>query len=295
MKTTGLIGSILAALILFSCRASTQPPGIPADPPGSASGPSTEFCRAEWSDYASREADSLGADFYIGAWTRVDEPIGFAVNSNDYPFVMPCAETVNGARQLILTISGNIGYDAGAGSWAYNQNITSNSGDYSTIYVHADRFPSYPAGQPDESAMRGWVYAAWHFKRSSEGTIVNQFLKFGVDGAVIRTPQDIVDGTGVFSEPMPPPSPEYATPVSVCVGGGPRGWGKLYMQYAKAYRMAEAPTEEEVDAISRRTSPDPQAWADWPLVGADLRDVSGHGRDLAMVGNAYPGPAGPAF
>jgi hypothetical protein len=286
MKAFHLAAACLLASLAVSCVFSAQPSG------GS---PSTEFCRAECSDYATREADSLGTDFYIGAWTRVVEPEGHRFNSNDYPFVLPCSETVGGVGQLILTISGNIGYDEGAGSWAYNQNITTNTGDYSVVYVRTDGLPRYPAGQPDEAAMRGWVYAAWHFKRSAQGTLVSQYLKFGPSGAAALVARDAVDGTGGFTEFLPPPAPEYATPVSICVGGGPRGWGRLHMQYAKVYRMEEPPTEAEVDAIALNTSPDPRAWADWPLVGAGLKDVSGHGRDLAMTGQAYPGPAGPSF
>jgi hypothetical protein len=296
--------ALLTILVFFSCKigstaASSSTPSPPTStspssaPPGSL--PSTEFGRAAWTDYAFFDAESPGSDYYVGAWTHVIEAMGSAPNSNDYPFVMPCSETVGGDGQLILTISGNIGYDVGAGSWAYNQNITSNSGDYSTVYVHPNQYSGYPVGQPDEAALRGWVYVAWHYKRAAAGTIVNQYLKFGLDGAVIRAPEDVIDGTGGWSSPLPSPAPEYATPVAICVGGGDRGSANLFMQYAKLYLMADAPSDAAVDAISRRIAPDPNAWADWPLIGADLRDVSGHGRNLEMNGSAYSGIAGPGF
>jgi hypothetical protein len=310
--TRGLLAFFLPSVLALSCGAgmpASSPSMTPASTPSPAASPTfgdpasprpcTEFGREAWTDYARYPDDGLqdlpGTDFYVGAWTRVLEPMGYPQNSNDYPFIIPCAQSVGGQSQLILTISGNIGYDGGAGSWAYNQNITSNTGDYSTVYVHPGRFEGYPAGRPDEADMRGWVYVAWHFARSAAGTVVNQYCKFGPSGAVIRSPVDVIDGTGVFDGSAPSPLPEYATPLAICVGGGDRGWATTYMQYAKVYLMGQAPSAAEVDAISRRTSPDPAAWADWPLAGGDLSDVSGHGRDLVMRGSAYPGPDGPAL
>jgi hypothetical protein len=288
---------LFIVLALFSCGN-----GLPSPSPGSL--PSTEFSREAWTDYAEYPAVSLGTDFYVGGWTHTVEPMGYDTENpvysgtgNDYPFIFPCAESVGGTEQLILTISGNIGFDSalGGGAYVYNQNITSNTGDYSGTYIRPGTIEGYGEGQPDEGAMRGWVYVAWHFRWvEGIGTVVNQYAKFGADGAVVRTEEDAIDGTCVFDGSVPPPPvPERATPVSLCVGGGPRGWARIFMQYVKVYRMASAPSSAEVEAIARRTEPDTGAWADWPLVDASLADVSGNGRTLAMLGSAHAGIAGP--
>ena len=259
---------------------------------------STEFCK-NGSDHA-RIDQSPGASFYIGGWTHSIEPMGSGRIGNDYPFIIECKETVDSSRQLLMMISGNIGYDSGPGFWFYNQNITTNTGDYNTILAHAGQY-GYPKDFPDEAGVRGWVYVGWHYRPSSSGTQVSQYLKFGVDGPVILV-EDVIDGTGGWSKPKPDPINEPATPVAINVGGGPRGCEDIYMQYAKVYVMKDAPSKAEVDAIALRTTPDTEAWADWPLLGGDLRDVSGNDRALApsvdRSGKSAvfpPAIAGPAF
>ncbi len=282
---------IVTIACLASCGWSSRPA---ARSPGSL--PSTEFGRTAWMDYALCE-DAPGTDFYVGCWTRAVEPAGDGTGENDYPFVLRCSETVSALQQLIYTISGNIGFDPGygpGGAFVYNQNITSNTGDYSGIYVFPGVYPSYGQGRPDEGDLRGWVYVAWHFRRTPLGTAVNQYVKFGPDGEVIKNDEDVIDGTGGFSGSPPPPAPEYATPLAICLGGdGYRAWSVMEMQYAKAYVMANPPTPAEVDAIALRTEPDSSAWADWPLIGGGMEDVSGNGRHLAVQGTAHAGSAGP--
>lgn len=255
---------------------------------------STEFGRVEVDVATFQGAPS--ASFYIGGWTHTVEALGTAMSGNDYPFVIPCSEMVGSTAQLLLTISGNIAYDSGYGSWYYNQNITTNTGDYATIYAHTGQF-GYPSGTPDEAGLRGWVYVGWHYRPTTKGTAVSQYLKFGTGGLVLLT-EDVVDGTGGWSG-NPTAVNEPVTPKSISIGGGPRGWAKIYMQFAKVYEMATAPTLDQVNSIALRTEPDPAAWADWPLIGAELADVSGHGRNLTAVDgtgkkatlySAIPGP-----
>lgn len=261
------------------------------DPPYSAL-PSTEFGRMDWTDTAAFSSASPGRDFYIGAWTHTVEPMGDRSNTtgNDYPFVITGSETVGGSAQLLLTISGNIGYDAVLLSYVYNQNITTNTGDYSVAYINPGEFGV--EGQPDEAAMRGWVYVAWHYRAAAEGTVVSQYAKFGPSGPVNLTAGETINGMGGWP-PAEVPAPEFVTPVSISVGGGDRANGRMYMQYAKVYVMTDAPSVEEVDAIAMRTAPDPAAWADWPLIGGNMDDVSGNGRALTVKGSPCPGITGP--
>jgi hypothetical protein len=49
-----------------------------------------------------------------------------------------------------------------------------------------------------------------------------------------------------------------------------------------------------VNAIYMQSAtPDPSAWADWPLISGNPADVSGHGRNLTVNGAVAPGVAGP--
>ncbi len=264
--------------------------GSPATGSNSAQ-PSTEFGRADWTDTAEYGAASPGSDFYIGAWTHTVEAMGIQTGTgNDYPFVSSCSETVSGEAQLLLTISGNIGYDAMLGTYMYNQNITTNTGDYSVAYIDPGEYGV--AGQPDEATMRGWVYVAWHYRRTAAGTEVKQYTKFGPAGPVILSAESTIDGTGGWP-PAETPTPEFCTPLSISLGGGDRANGRMYMQYAKVYAMTEAPTLDEVNSIALMTAPDTAAWADWPLVGGSMIDVSGNGRDLIKKGSPTSGISGP--
>jgi hypothetical protein len=270
--------------------------------PSSSIPHSTTFSTTAWTDYAEYSADSPGSDFYIGAWTHTVEPMGYTTDpngegytgtGNDYPFVIPCSEIVGGFDQLLLMISGNIGFDSGAGSFTYNQNITTATGDYSTIYIYPGQFGGI-AGQPDEAAMRGWVYAAWHYHMTTDGTVVNQFAKFGVNAPVIAAPAATINGMGGWPPPADP-TPEFVTPKSICVGGDYHSWACLYMQYAKVYVMTEVPTLDEVNSIALRTMPDTTAWADWPLFAGSMEDRSGNSRTLVMKGTALEGIEGPGL
>lgn len=255
---------------------------------------STEFGKTAWTDYAEYAGGSPGSDFYIGAWTHTVESMGDHTGTgNDYPFVIPCSEMVGGLPQHLLTISGNIVYDAAIPGYIYNQNITTDTGDYAVAYIRQGELGGSP-GQPDEAAMRGWVYVAWHYRQTVAGTVVRQYAKFGPTAPMVLTAEAVINGQGGWP-PAPTPTPEFVTPVSICVGGGDRGSARLYMQYAKVYVMTQAPTLAEADAIALRTAPDPAAWADWPLIAGNMDDVSGNGRDLTMKGSAGSGIAGPGL
>ncbi|MBK8476044.1 MAG: hypothetical protein IPL39_06935 [Opitutaceae bacterium] len=228
----------------------------------------TEFGRGDWTDTAVLH-EGPPTDCYIGCWTHVVAPVGAGQKGNDYPFVIECSESVAGEPQLNILVSGNMGYDLGAGSWYYNQNIMTNTGDHVTWYAHGD-----------EAAFRGWVYNAWHFQRIGANTKATQFLKVGIDGPMEITSQEILPN-------------ETCTPSAVHVGGGPRCSGNVYLQYAKIYTMTTAPSVAQAEAIALRRIPDPTAWADWPLLGGAVSDTSGHGRHLTVEGSVAPGILGP--
>ncbi len=285
--------------ILFICLSNCNSPSEPAGEISSRQ-LSTEFGRTAWTDYAEFRAETPGKNLYIGAWTHTVEPMGYGTvpnpegytgTGNDYPFVIQCSETVSGLPQLLLMISGNIGFDSTLQNYVYNQNITTNTGDYSTIYINPGQYGGIP-GYPDEAEMRGWVYVAWHYFATDSGTVVHQFTKFGIDGAVIATPPAIINGMGGWPPPDSP-APEFVTPVSICVGGGDRGSARIFMQYAKVYAINTPPSLSEVNSIALMTKPDTSAWADWPLIEGDMRDVSGHKRNLTIKGTANAGIEGP--
>jgi hypothetical protein len=69
----------------------------------------------------------------------------------------------------------------------------------------------------------------------------------------------------------------------------------MHMQYVKVYERSSVPSLQEVNQIALMTTADTSAWADWPLVGSSLADVSGNGRDLAAAGvlsSSIEGPFG---
>jgi hypothetical protein len=207
-------------------------------------------------------------NYFIGAWTHVVPPMGSGVKGNDYPFAMYCQEGE------VSFVSGNF-----ATPFYYNANIM--TFDAKGRYI--DDYTVLVDGFATEAMCRDWVYVGWHFQRMGTSTSVTQYVKYVgsanlVDSKITQT----VPGTWtpsrlqVGSDPVHAPS----TP--------------MYIMYARIYAMDTPPTDEEVDAISMHSAtPDPTAWADWPLVDGDPSDVSGNGRNLTVNGAVGQGVLGP--
>lgn len=224
---------------------------------------STLVGQSDWIDYGNVNS-TPPVDFIIGTWTHVYPPVGSGQKGNDYPFV------IGATPYNVICVSGNIGYDGGAGAWYYNANTMTGSGDHVTVYLHAS-----------EAVVRDWVYVAWHFKRIGSSTTTTQYVKLGVTAPMEQVAQETVS--------------ELYTPSKVYLGGGPAAWEHSYMQYARLYAMSSIPSASAVNAIAMRTTPDPAAWGDWPMIDAGTSDVSGNGRNVVITGSWLPGIAGPAL
>lgn len=211
----------------------------------------------------------MPANVFLGAWTRVVPP-GSQGKGNDYPFALFCQEGE------ISFVSGNIGPP----DWAYNANImlfdASNAylDDYTLVFADA----SY-------ASDLDWVYVAWYLQGDGAQTSVTQYIKFiGSPNLVDNQVTQLVPGRW--------------TPTRLLVGADPNRYAEttLYIMYARVYAMEQPPSEQQLKSFySNAATPDPTAWADWPLVSADPSDVSGHGRNLVVHGAVTPGIAGPAL
>lgn len=215
-----------------------------------------------WSDYGEVN-ESPPVNFFVGTWTHVSAPMGSGGKGNDYPFVFRCTEGYN-----LICVSGNIGYDATAGTWVYNANTMTGSGDHMVVYLNTT-----------ETVARDWVYVGWHFLRTGSRTITSEFVKFGLSAPAMLVAQDTVS--------------ETYTPINVWIGGSPYDWAQTYLQYARLYEMESVPGASEIDAIAMRTTPDETAWGDWSLINASTLDLSGNGRDAIITGSWYSGITGP--
>jgi hypothetical protein len=206
-------------------------------------------------------------DYFVGAWTHVVPPESGG-KGNDYPFSAPCKEGE------VSFVSGNIG----PSEWAYNTNImlfdTSQNylGDFTLVFVAADY-----ATDVD------WVYVGWHFRRSSGQTSVTQYVKF-------------IGSANLVDNKVTETVPGIWTPTALQVGGDPSRYPDttMYIMYASLYATDVPPTDEQLNAIyTRGATPDPSAWAAWPLDDGNPADVSGHGHDLTVHGPVARGVQGP--
>ncbi|HJX62389.1 MAG TPA: hypothetical protein VJ860_00380 [Polyangia bacterium] len=207
-------------------------------------------------------------NYFIGAWTHVQPPMGSGTKGNDYPFEMYCQEGQVGL------VSGN--FDS---PYQYNANVMTfgQSGGYIADYT------TLVDPTTNEATCRDWVYVGWHFLRDGANTAVTQYVKYVGSS-------NLVDSTITASVPG------NWTPTHLNVGGDPMRYPgtPMYIMYARIYAMDAAPTASQVNAIYMQSAtPDPSAWADWPLISGNPADVSGHGRNLTVNGAVAPGVAGP--
>ncbi len=207
-------------------------------------------------------------NYFIGAWTHVEPPIGSGPKGNDYPFAVFCQEGE------VSFVSGNF-----ASPYNYNANIM--TFDSAGNYINDYTFFADP--NSTEAICRDWVYVGWHFQRTGGSTSVTQYVKYVGSS-------NVVDSTIVQSVPGD------WTPTRVCVGTDPIRYPDtpMYIMYARIYALDVPPSAAEVQAIYLHSAtPDATAWADWPLVAGNPADVSGHGRDLTVTGTIAPGIPGP--
>lgn len=249
---------------------STGSPGCSGG--GSSPNPSLQYAAHTGQDHGSVNFgfDSpLPDNYFLGAWTHVVPP-GSGGKGNDYPFAVYCREGE------ISFVSGNMGPPA----WAYNANIMlfDASGAYINDFTLVFADSSYAADVD-------WVYVGWHLRRAGSQTSVTQYVKFiGSANLVDNQVTELVPGTW--------------TPTSLMLGSDPNRYADttMYIAYARIYSMDVPPTAQELSAIyTSAATPDPTAWADWPLINGDPSDVSGHGRKLTVNGAVARGIVGPTL
>ena len=207
-------------------------------------------------------------NYFIGAWTHAQPPMGSGTKGNDYPFEMFCQEG------QVRFVSGNF-----YSPYKYNANIMTfdQPGNYIADYT------TLVDSTSTEASCRDWVYVGWHFRRNGANTTVTQYVKY------VGSP-NLVDSTVTGSVPG------NWTPTRLNVGGDPVAYPgtSMYIMYARIYPMDTAPSASQANAIYMHSAtPDPSAWADWPLIGGSPADVSGHGRNLTVNGAVTAGVAGP--
>lgn len=237
---------------------------------GSGNGADTPHATQTGQDHGSvhfRFDGPLPSNYFVGAWTHAVPP-GSKGKGNDYPFAMYCQEGE------VSFVSGNFG----PSEWAYNANIMlfdsggTYLGDFTLVFASS----SYAVDVD-------WVYVGWHLQRSGGRTSVTQYLKFiGSPNLVDSRVTELVPGTW--------------TPTQLLVGGDPARYADttMYIMYARVYAMDVPPTDQQLATIySQAATPDPAAWADWPLIDGGPTDLSGNGRDLSVDGAVVKGIAGP--
>jgi len=177
------------------------------------------------------------------------------------------------------------------------------AGDYTLDYRSVPR-----------SQAVGWVWVAWQVIVNSNSFTIRQWLKFGIDGAVILTNEDVAPFSELREFLLVYGNNEWAydngyewtqeiadawTPtdaVSFQVGKD-----NSYLCHARMDAMSEEPSLEYLDQIARGTAPLNTAWADyelnWRRGKANLSDRSGNGRDLEIEsdGTLYEGEISPDF
>ena len=267
--TSSTGGRIASTGGLVANSGGTTTGGKPAGSGGSGGatiGRSTETGLNHGSGYFSIKVDQL-SNFFIGAWTHAQPPMGSGPKGNDYPFAAYCKEGE------VSFVSGNFN-----APYRYNANIM--TFDQGGAYI-AD-YTGFTDISTNEATCRDWVYVGWHLQRNGTATNVTQYVKY-------LGSSNLVDNT------MTEKVPGNWTPTSIWVGSDDR-WPdtSMYIMYARIYAMETAPTAAQVSAIyTRSATPDSTAWADWPLTGGDPADVSGHGRNLIVNGTVKVGIAGP--
>jgi hypothetical protein len=268
-----------------------------------------------WYDLCERNDAPAGGSLF-SVWTRL--PVGWTNWWHNMEVF-----SLKGSNWSMSYIVANISFVEGAQAM-YNANtmlgVNFECGGRTYDPYDADYSWYYRWGQT--ARQTEWVWVAWQTVVTGDSIRVRQWLKFGVDGAVI--PAWDADANNDTSEvnlaklrerfrtnyPADMPDSQHAEwehsvaawvpsdAVSFQVGAHSAG---VYLTHARLEARSTEPTLAELEAISRRTSPDPTAWADyelnWKDGAANLTDRSGHNRHLQPVpgGTFYRGSAFPGF
>jgi hypothetical protein len=223
----------------------------------------TEVGRVSYSDYGQVSA-SMPTSLFIGAWTRTYQTSGS--KGNDYPYAF-C-----GTGGGFEVVSGN------TGGQNYNANTMAR---YPGLYTWQGDFAYYQHEAPSLQACYDWVYVGVYTQHSGNTSVQTLWVKFGPSGVIQSTTTDVVNVS--------------ISPNTLWIGSSWANPSHMYMQYLRVYAMSAKPTTAQIEAIAQRTTPDPTAWGDWPLIAGGTQDVSGNGHAITVTGTWYSGVAGPAL
>lgn len=256
---------------------------------------SIEFGRTEWgSDYAER-ASAPNAGTLFSVWTKIPDPGSPPWSRGN----MECY-ILTGANWHLRAIAGNASANSSSDA-RYNAN-TMFFADGPETYV-ADYTYYDSVGGNQEAPYLDWVWCAWQVVIGASDITMRQWLRFGTSGSAFAAGSDtvtfaairtILQSNGWSAGAAAAWTP--GQPTSFNVGS----WaGGSNLTRACVYALGTEPSLATLDAIAEHTSPDTNAWADYPLNwtggAANLSDVSGNGRNLTLLpgGTLYEGPTGP--
>jgi hypothetical protein len=261
-----------------------------------AAGASIEYGRRLYGTDDSLRNDAPSGGTLFSVWTKIPDP------GSTYPWSRGNMDdyVLYGQNWYMRCLTGNSSA-ASATSASFNANsmlFADPSGTWVNDYSY------YLNTAMTESQVRGWVWAAWQVVVNANSFTIRQWLKFGLNGAVVAAGESnptfteirsaLVSMRGFTASQAAAWVPGDATSFHVGKDNG-------YLTHARMAATSATPTLAALDTIARANAADTSAWADYELVwvnGApNLSDRSGHGRNLSIEagGTLYAGPAGPAF
>ena len=267
-----------------------------------ASTTSIEFGRTQWgTDYATRPDAPAGGSLF-SVWTKIPDP------GSSYPWSRGDMDVylLIGANWYFRGTVGNSGansstdarYNANTMLFGNNGNLGNDGGTWASDYSYYESGWGNP-----EAPYRDWVWVAWQIIVNSDSFTIRQWLKFGVNGAVLAAGEStptfaavriLLVQSGWTQAAANAWTPTDAKSFQVGSGNG-------YLSYARMMARNTLPTLAELETMARNSVADTSAWADYPLAWANgvanLLDRSGKGRNLSLAkgGTLYQGPAGPSL
>ncbi len=245
------------------------------------------------SDYTLRPDVPQGGTLF-SVWMKIPDP------GSSYPWSRGNMDVyiLSGANWHIRALGGNSSAMS-ASSARYNAN-TMIFADPQGVW--AGDYSYYESNYTlTDAVVRDWVWVAWQIVVADGTFSLQQWLKLGVDSPVFAAGSSAptlaqlrssLITNGLSASAAHAWTPADATSFQVGSLDG-------YLFHARMQATATAPTLDELEAIAASTAPDSTAWGDylfdWENGAANLKDQSGHGRDLQLApgGTLHQGPAAP--
>ena len=233
---------------------------------------------------------------------------------------------LKGTNWHILALVGNI-YAYPDGTAQYNANYMLGIGDTG---MWAGDYCLYLTPKSQGISLEtanDWVWVAWQVVVTHDSMIFRQWLKFGIDGKVIKAGNQKCVNAGDPYAPLDPEGEEivdfafirsfitnqanYSGGITAMTEDEAAAWApsdavsfqvgydNSYLCHARMEARSTEPSLAELEAISTSNTPDLEAWADyelnWKYSKPNLLDRSGHGRSLTIQagGTLNQGVLGP--